>query len=145
MSNMKGPTFLRGIKSLQSIDARRAGQLSKLGTGAALLLLTACGSYLPPTEETGRHIPSPELGAPATDIPQVVTPLPLVEPPRPQEEPELYTVVAQDIPVRDLLFRMARDAAINVDVHPDVTGNVSLNAIDQTLPQILERISRQVD
>ena len=65
--------------------------------------------------------------------------------PQLEEEPELYTVVAQDVPVRELLFSMARDAAINVDVHPAVTGAVSLNAIDQTLPQILERISRQID
>jgi len=40
---------------------------------------------------------------------------------------------------------MARDAAVNIDVHPNVTGLVSINAIDQTLPQILDRISRQVD
>jgi general secretion pathway protein D len=40
---------------------------------------------------------------------------------------------------------MARDAGINIDVHPDVEGRISINAIEQTLPQILERISRQAD
>ncbi len=44
-----------------------------------------------------------------------------------------------------MLFALARDAEINVDVNPDVTGVVSINAIEQTLPQILERISRQAD
>jgi general secretion pathway protein D len=69
--------------------------------------------------------------------------VPLVTPPAPQVEPELYTVVAQDVPIRDLLFSMARDAGINIDVHPGVEGRISINAIEQTLPQILERISRQ--
>jgi general secretion pathway protein D len=32
-----------------------------------------------------------------------------------------------------------------VDIHPSVTGSVTLNAIDQTLPQLLSRISKQVD
>ena len=112
----------------------------------SLLLLSSCGTYLPPSDQTGRHIEQPPAASAAdSGIPQVVTPLPLVEPPQPEQEPELYTVVAQDVPVRELLFSMARDAAINVDVHPGVTGNVSINAIDQTLPQILERISRQID
>lgn len=89
-------------------------------------------------------LPARQAGE-AAGIPQVVTPLPLLEPPQPVEEPQLITVVAQDVPVRDLLFAMSRDAGINVDVHPNVTGLVSINAIDQTLPQILERISRQID
>lgn len=50
-----------------------------------------------------------------------------------------------NVPVRDLLFTVARDAAINIDIHPGITGQVSLNAIDQTIPQILERLSQQID
>jgi len=34
---------------------------------------------------------------------------------------------------------------INVDIHPGINGTVTLNAIDQTLPQLLTRIARQVD
>jgi MSHA biogenesis protein MshL len=108
------------------------------------MLLSACGTHLPPSDESGRHL-TPEEPLASPGIPQVVTPLPLVVPPQPQEEPELYTVVAQDQPVRQVLFALARDSALNIDVNPDVTGVVSLNAIDQTLPQILERIGRQVD
>jgi MSHA biogenesis protein MshL len=47
--------------------------------------------------------------------------------------------------VQDLLFALARDARLNVDIHPGIAGSVTLNAIDQTLPQLLERISKQVD
>ncbi|MGB2832523.1 MAG: pilus (MSHA type) biogenesis protein MshL, partial [Methylotenera sp.] len=37
------------------------------------------------------------------------------------------------------------DSKFNVDIHPSIKGNVTLNAVDQTLPAILERISKQVD
>ncbi|MBB5193116.1 general secretion pathway protein D [Silvimonas terrae] len=69
----------------------------------------------------------------------------VVSAPRPlAPKPPLYSVVAYKLPVASLLFTLARDAKVNVDVSPQLTGEVSLNAHDQTLPQILERISRQV-
>jgi MSHA biogenesis protein MshL len=49
------------------------------------------------------------------------------------------------VPVQDLLFALARDAQVQIDINSDVTGSVTLNAIDQTLPQLLERVARQVD
>lgn len=58
---------------------------------------------------------------------------------------ETYSVVVNNIQARDLLFALARDAKINVDIHPGISGTLSLNAIDQTLPQLLQRIARQVD
>ena len=114
---------------------------------AIVMSVTGCGTNLPPSEQESRHISESSV-APSSaqsDIPAIVTPVPLVSPPTPQVEPELYTVVAQDVPIRDLLFSMARDAGINIDVHPDVQGSISINAINQTLPQILERITRQAD
>jgi general secretion pathway protein D len=54
-------------------------------------------------------------------------------------------VVVNNVRVQELLFALARDAKLNVDVHPEITGSVTLNAIDQTLQQLLARISRQVD
>ncbi|MCC6657472.1 MAG: pilus (MSHA type) biogenesis protein MshL, partial [Rhodocyclaceae bacterium] len=42
------------------------------------------------------------------------------------------------------LFALARDAKLNVDIHPGIAGTVTLNAIDQTLPQLLNRIAKQV-
>lgn len=108
------------------------------------LILTGCGATLPWTLDEGRHL-EPAAASPAEDIPQVVAPLPPVPEPLVQQPQQLYSVLAQDLPVRELLFSMARDAGVNIDVHPDVNGLVSINAIDQTLPQILDRIARQVD
>lgn len=77
-------------------------------------------------------------------IPAPVTQLPT--PPAPVARPaqETYTLVVTDVPVREVLFALARDAAINVDVSGNIEGTVTLNAVNQTLPQILDRISRQV-
>ena len=110
------------------------------------LLLAGCSATLPenPQTEENRHLEPPETSDNG-DIPDIVNPLPIITEPQPQESPELYSVVAQDILVRELLFAMGRDANINIDVHPNIEGTVSINAIDQTLPQILERISRQID
>lgn len=119
-------------------------------TVIGLLLLGACNSLsMENTEMDSMVVEDRHLVAPpavdSTDIPDVVRPLPLVSAPQPEVPLELYSVVVQDVPVRDLLFAMARDASINIDVHSSVNGVVSLNAIDQTLPQILQRIARQVE
>jgi len=65
--------------------------------------------------------------------------------PKAQSKPETYSVVVSGIKVQDLLFALARDARINIDIHPGLSGNVTLNALDQTLPQLLARIAKQVD
>ena len=55
-----------------------------------------------------------------------------------------YTVVVNEVPVRELLFALVRDASINADVHPSIEGVVTLSAVDQTFNEILDRISRQL-
>lgn len=62
-----------------------------------------------------------------------------------QQQEELFTVLVHDVPVKELLFALGRDAQINVDLAQGITGRVSLNAIDQTLPQILQRLRRQIN
>lgn len=121
-----------------------------LSVAFSLSLLTACDSLqfdpaaaMADRPAEGRHLAAPEP-TPDSDIPDIVRPLPAVTAPQSEVPLELYSVVVQDVDIRELLFAMARDADINIDVHSSVTGVVSLNAIDQTLPQILDRLSRQV-
>ncbi len=78
------------------------------------------------------------------DIPELVTQIPVLPAPTPATELEKYTVVVNEIPVKELLFALARDAQINVDIHPMIEGVVTINAIEQTLLQILDRIAGQV-
>ena len=113
-----------------------------------LIGLTGC-QVLPEEDErmavTSGHVdtPPPEV-APEADIPPVVQQVPIVAAPEPEEPLQTFTVVATDLPAAELLFALARDARLNLDIDPSIDGRVSINAIDQTLPQILKRISRQV-
>ena len=126
-----------------------AGRTSRrLGVGTAIAcILAAAGCalerpYVPPSEG---HITGPAK-------PQVDQPIPaparissFVPPPQPAIKPQTYSVVVNEVPVKELLNALARDTKQNIDVHPGITGLVSLNAIDETLPAILERISKQVN
>lgn len=108
------------------------------------LLLAACAS---PTirEPSPAHLraeAAPPVGQP---LPQPVTRSLTPPRPKPAAPTETYSVVVNNVPVHDLLFALARDARINVDIHPGIGGNITLNAIDQTLPQLLARIARHVD
>lgn len=56
-----------------------------------------------------------------------------------------FSVTVDRIPVHDLLFILARDAELNLDLHDGISGTITLNAINQSLPAILSRIARQCD
>ena len=107
-------------------------------------LLGACGG-LPPTKMQEAHIQAE--AAPGSDgsIPPPVQMVPVLPKPKASPKPETYSVAVNNVRVQELLFALARDAKLNVDVHPGVSGNVTINAIDQTLPQLLTRIARQID
>ncbi len=116
-----------------------------LGATLFLLALAACQAPSPPQPLAG-HL-STETAPPPTvgEIPAPVQQTLAVPKPRTAPKAETYSVVVNNVQAKDLLFALARDAKVNVDIHPGITGTVSLNAISQTLPQLLTRISKQVD
>ncbi|STR44952.1 type II secretion system protein GspD [Iodobacter fluviatilis] len=105
-------------------------------------LLSACAGQSGLEMETGRHL---EAKAVSSEIPKPVSAMPVLPKPQPAAKTATYSVVVHQVSVNEILFALGRDARINVDVHAGVSGNVTLNAINQTLPQILERMSKQVD
>ena len=115
-----------------------------------LTYLTACNSLMDKRDErlsvASGHVDEapPVVEEADIGIPPVVTQVPIIAAPEPAEPLQTFTVVATDLPAAELLFALARDARLNLDIDPTIEGNVSINAIDQTLPQILKRISRQV-
>ncbi len=121
---------------------------ARLGSWSLLILvaLAGCKTDLNPPARTNSHLTPPEAKTQTEkNIPSIVSPVPLVPAPTSDKNQELYTGVAQDIPIRDFLFILARESALNVDVDPNVSGNITINAIDQSLPQIMERISHQAN
>jgi general secretion pathway protein D len=109
---------------------------------AFALALAACGTR--PIAQPDAHI-QPEAVTRAEMIPAPVRSVPLPPAPRPREREIRYSVVVVNQPVRDVLLAMARETKINFDIDPSIEGAVTLNAIDQTLKQILTRMARQVD
>ena len=115
-------------------------------------LLSACaiaagGCAARPTAPSDAHLQRPveAAGTPRAGIPAPVTRSLEMSAPEARKALDRYTVVVSGVPAGELLFSLARDAKVNLDVHPDIRGVVTLNAIDQTLPQILDRIAGQVD
>lgn len=105
------------------------------------LLLASCGTQ-PITPSVGHIKDEPR---PAGNIPKPVQQAAPLSPPKPALKAETYSVVVNGVPVQELLFALARDAKVNVDIHPGIEGAVTLNALNQTLPQLLTRIAKQVD
>lgn len=89
-------------------------------------------------------VPTAE-NAPANRIPEIVQHATALAAPVATPGPDTYSVVVDNVRAHDLLFALARDGRINVDVHSGIEGAVTLNAVDQTLLQLLTRIARQVD
>jgi general secretion pathway protein D len=111
---------------------------------AASLALAGCGG-IPTQPPSAGHIRAEGLATPNPDIPPPVANTVMLARPKAAAKAESYSVSVRNIPVQDLLFALARDAKLNVDIHPGINGVVTINAIDQTLQQILSRISRQID
>lgn len=113
-------------------------------TAAIIASFTLGGCQTPPTQPSSFHIPAPATASNST-IPAPVQRSSALPAPKASARPETYSVSVFKVPVQSLLFALARDAKLNVDIHPGITGEVTLNALDQTLPQMLSRISKQVD
>jgi MSHA biogenesis protein MshL len=126
----------------------RVGRRLRIGAALVIVsLLAGCQGVAPEQRPiSAGHISEKPPPTPANSgIPAPVQRTPFIPPPVAERPVDTYTVVVNSVPVKELLFALARDAAINVDIHPDVSGEATLNAVDQSLPQILDRIARQLD
>lgn len=128
----------------RSPGVRHGGGAAWLKTPLLMLCLALSACAAPPREPGLGHL-RPDA-QPQGKPPELVD-APLLPPqPRPgRTKAEVYSVSVHNLAIRDLLFALARDARLNLDVHPDLTGTVSINAIDQTITEILDRAAMQVD
>lgn len=117
--------------------------------GALMCALAGCGTL--PVARVDGHLKSEPRdaatpNAPARgNVPETVRQVPLPPPPQARIDEVRYSITVKDVLVEDLLFAISRDTKVNIDVHPGIEGRVTLNAIDQTLRQILTRVAKQVD
>jgi general secretion pathway protein D len=84
------------------------------------ILLAACAAPTP-REPLKGHLNS-ESTAPAAsaNIPDPVQQTLALPKPRTTRKAETFSVVVNNVAVRELLFALARDAKVNVDIHPGI-------------------------
>ncbi|MCG8606344.1 STN domain-containing protein, partial [bacterium] len=105
-----------------------------------LLLVSACAGIRTVDQSVG-HLDDVE--------PEVSELEPIVDkpaaPPLPEPLPpvETYTVVVKDVPVKDLLCSLARDAGLDLDIQAESERSITINAVDQPLASILNRVVTQ--
>src|SRR5687768_5468304 len=96
---------------------------------AAAVLGSACSQvrpYVPPSE--GHISAKPAAKAPVEQvIPPPARVCSFVTTPKPTVTHPTYSVVVNEVPVKELLNALARDTRQNIDIHPGLTGLVSLN------------------
>ena len=111
---------------------------------ASCLFLNACTDLPQAIPPSTQHI-TPSASPTPGDIPPLVYTAPLPQPPASTPAAERYSIVVNNVLAQEILFALARDAKLNIEIHPGITGTVTMNLIDCTLPEILDAISRQVD
>ena len=125
-------------------DSSGQRRMGRLVAGLCLTVCALAACVAPPREPGSGHL---RPDAQPQGKPPALVDAPLLPPqPRPgRKQAEVYSVSVHNVAIRDLLFALARDARLNLDVHPDLAGTVSINAIDQTINEILDRAAMQVD
>ena len=129
-----------------SLDKKYKNNLTDFRAKAIItLVIILSGCQLPEQPVSKGHIQNRpiKLSSPPPPIVREITPPALT--PSERKLLETYNVIVKDVDIQDLLFSLARDANIDVDISPDVKGSVTINAVNQTLPQILDRLSANFD
>jgi MSHA biogenesis protein MshL len=133
---------------LRLFDSRK---ILAVATTTAILVAALAGCGTVPVARVDNHIRNQPGQAAATSatptaaLPQPVRQVPIPPPPKPVAEEKRYSLTVIDVPARDILIAMGRDTGSNIDIYPGIEGRVSINAIDQTIKQILTRMAKQVD
>ncbi|PWB57194.1 MAG: Type II secretory pathway component PulD [Nitrosomonadales bacterium] len=119
------------------------------GFGTALgaaAFLAGCASGPSPIPVSRNHLQAePQAAEKDAGIPAPVKTGAFVPPPKPSVKPQTYSVVVNEVPVKELLFALARDTKLNIDIHPSIQGLVTMNAVNEPLDAILDRLSQQVN
>ncbi len=109
-----------------------------------LSTISGCSNLPQKFAPSPAHIALPK-NPPINTAPPLAEAAPLPPPPVASKAAERYSVVVINVPAQDILFAIARDAKLNIEIHPNITGAVTMNLIDRTLPEILDAVSRQID
>lgn len=93
-----------------------------------------------------KHLIKPDSNKLTKNIPELISYKELADNNKNNKDKlALYSVMVHNAPVRETLLGLAKSAKVNIDIHPNIDGNITLNAIQETMPSILDRICEQLD
>ncbi len=81
----------------------------------------------------------------AASVPEIVRARPFNPPPKKEAPLALASVSAFNAPVQQVVYEIATKFGYQVDIWQGVEGVVTINAIEQPLPVILERLANQLN
>jgi len=115
-------------------------RLGLCAIGLSLMMLSGCASVRTVDHSVGHVVDAPPMDSGLEAMVNEPPPLPA---PVPLPPVTTYSVVVKDVPVTDLLFSLATDAGLDLDIQADSDKTITINAVDQPLSNILERIAQQ--
>jgi hypothetical protein len=115
------------------VSRRAAPGKIGLRAGSVLMALALAGCATGPRHEA-KPAPGADKAPPDAALQPNSAPL-MPPPPRQTGQTNTFNVTVNDMPVADVLFVLARDAKLSLDISPKVVGRVTLIAVDQTLPR----------
>jgi len=139
--NLKGPQRMRSENRYKYTSGLTASRFTGL-LGFVCLLCSACAGPTTVGFSKGHLVDDVDTDEVAKVVEQPVAqalPAPVVEATVPT-----YTVVVKAVPVVDLLFSLARDAGLELDMQAASDKLVTINAVERPLDEILARVSQQV-
>ena len=122
----------------EGIDLSRTARA--ICSGLVCLILVACAGPRIVDHSVG-HVEEGETKI--SEMAPLRTEPPSLPKPVPASPVETYSVVVKDVAVNDLLFSLALDAALDLDIQGASNTTITMNAVDQSLDNILNRIAEQ--
>ena len=58
-------------------------------------------------------------------IPKLVKSAPQLPPPKATTKAQTYSVVVNEVSVKEILFALARESKLNIDIHPSIQGRAT--------------------